>query len=89
MRGAVTSHTTGTFCICFVNIDLHALSKRSFHYRQEKIKRFASSGISGHRKSGRTQPKLNGAEGCSLDPWATRQTSRPGVRLHKLRFEEL
>ena len=70
MRGAVTSH------------DGHILlredrstraqnwvSRRgAFTFRQEKIKRFASSGISGHSRSGRTQAKLNGWGGMSFGP---------------------
>ena len=38
---------------------------------KKKIKRFTSSGISGHSKSGTTQTKLNGRgpEGCPLDPF--------------------
>ena len=75
MRGAVTRVTTGTFC--FVKIDLHALrtelreEELLLFGKKKKNKRFASSGISGHSNSGRTQTKLNvrGPEGCPLDPF--------------------
>ena len=46
-----------------------SISKRSFLLLgQKKVKRFASSGISGHSKSGRTQTKLNGRGEMSFGP---------------------
>ena len=61
----------GTFY--FVKIDLHALRTELLEeelllFGKKKIKRFASSGISGHSKSGRTQTKLNGRGGMSFGP---------------------
>ena len=72
MRGAVTSHD-GHDLSCFVKIDLHALRTELLEEEllllgKKKIKRFASSGISGHSQSGRTQTKLNGRGGMSFGP---------------------
>ena len=63
--------TTGT--ICFVKIDLHVLRTELLEEEllllgKKKFKRFASSGISGHSQSGRTQTKLNGRGGMSFGP---------------------
>ena len=44
--------------------------KRSFYFSaRKKLKRFASSGISGHSNSGRTQTKLNGRGRMSFGPF--------------------
>ena len=56
-----------------MKIDLHALRTELLEEEllllgKKKIKRFSSSGISGHSKSGRTQTKLNGHGGMSLGP---------------------
>ena len=56
-----------------MKIDLHALRTELLEeelllFGKKKIKRFASSGISGHSKSGRTQTKLNGRGGMSFGP---------------------
>ena len=45
-----------------------ASRRGAFTFKQEKMKRFASSGVSGHSKSGRTQTKLNGRGGMSFGP---------------------
>ena len=70
MRGAVTSHDGH---VLFredrsTRAQNWASRREAFTFRQEKIKRFASSGISGHSKSGRTQTKLNGRGGMSFRP---------------------
>ena len=70
MRGAVTSHDGH---VLFredrsTRAQNWASRRGAFTFRQEKIKRFASSGISGHSKSGRTQTKLNGRGGMSFRP---------------------
>ena len=89
MRGAITSHDGH---ILLREGRLHALRTELLEeelllFRKKKIKRLASSGISGHSKSG-PQTKLTAGRDVLLTP-STRQSSRPGVRLHKLRFEEL
>ena len=88
MRGAVTSHDGHDLLRedQSTRAQNWAFRRGAFTFRQEKNKRFASSGISGHSKSRRNQTKLNGR---GLWTPSTRQTSRLGVRLHKLRFEEL
>ena len=54
-----------------------ASRRGAFTFRQEKIKRFASSGISGHSKSRRTHTKLNGRGGMSFGPlWRDRRAVR-------------
>ena len=69
MRGAVTSDG-----YVLLREDRSARAQNwasrrgAFTFRQEKIKRFASSGISGHNRSGRTQTKLNGRGGMSFGP---------------------
>ena len=70
MRGAVTSHDG--YVLLREDRSARAQNRASrrgaFTFRQEKIKRFASSGISGHNRSGRTQTKLNGRRGMSFGP---------------------
>ena len=68
MRGAVTSHD-GYVLLRedrSTRAQIWASRRGAFTFRQEKIKMFASSGISGHSKSGRTQTKLDGREGMSF-----------------------
>ena len=70
MRGAVTSHDGH---VLFredrsTRAQNWASRRGAFTFRQEKIKRSASSGISGHSKSGRTQTKLNGRGEMSFRP---------------------
>ena len=71
MHGAVTSHDG---YVLFredrsTRAQNWASRRGAFTFRPEKIKRFASSGISGHSKSGRTQTKLNGRGGMSFVVW--------------------
>ena len=94
MRGAVTSHDGN---VLLREIDLHALRTELLEEEflgKNKLKgspvvvSVAIAKVEGRKRS------WTGAEGCPWD-WplcaapSTRQTSRPGVRLHKLRFEEL
>ena len=90
MRGAITSHD-GHDLLREDRSTLHALRTELLEEEllllgKKKIKWFASSGISIHSESGRTQTKLNGCGGMSYGPL---RRDRPGVRLHKLQFEEL
>ena len=71
MRGAVTSHDG--YVLLREDRSLHALRTELLEEEllllgKKKIKRFASSGISGHSKSGRTQTKMNRRGGMSLGP---------------------
>ena len=82
MRGAVTSHDGH---VLFredrsTRTQNWASRRGAFTFRQEKIKRFASSGVSGHSKSGitRTQTKLNRRGGMSFRPL---QRDRRAVRV--------
>ena len=90
MRRAVTSHDGYVLLredrsTCAQN---WASRRGAVNFRQEKLKgspvvvSVATAKVEGRRRS------WTGAEGCPWDP-STRQTSRPGVRFHKLRFEEL
>ena len=93
MRGTVTNHDG--YVLIRENRSIYTRSAELLEEEllllgKKKLKRFASSGISDHSKSGRTQTKLNARGGMSLGPLRRdRRSSRPGVRLHKLRFEEL
>ena len=80
MRGAVTSHD-GHILLRedrSARAQNWASRRGAFTFRQEKVKRFASGGISGHSKSGRTQTKLNGRGGMSFEPL---RRDRPAVRV--------
>ena len=70
MRGAVTTHDRHILLRedRSTRAQNWASRRGAFTFRQEKNTRFASSGISGHSKSGRTQTKLNRHGGISFGP---------------------